>query len=42
MVRLPNGGTVGLRTTMTKSPGSLANMEVNIPAIDISKIKFNP
>ena len=42
LVRLPDGGTVGLRTTMTNSPGSVANIDVNIPGIDITKIKFNP
>ena len=42
LVRLPDGGTVGLRTTMTNSPGSVANIDVNIAGIDITKIKFNP
>lgn len=42
LVRLPDGGTVGLRTTMTNSPGSIANIDVNIPGIGITKIKFIP
>lgn len=42
LVQLPTGGTVGLRTTMTKSPGTAATIDVNIPGIPIDKIKFNP
>lgn len=42
LVQLPNGGgTIGIRTTMTNSPGTIANIDVNIPGIDITKIKFN-
>ena len=42
LVRLPNGGTVGIRTTMSNSPGTAATIDVNIPGIPITKIKFNP
>jgi hypothetical protein len=42
LVQLPNGGTVGLRTVMTASPGTDATIDVNIPNIPITKIKFNP
>jgi hypothetical protein len=42
LVRLPNGGTVGLRTIMSKSPGTAVTIDVNIPRIPITKIKFNP
>jgi RHS repeat-associated protein len=42
LVRLPNGGTVGLRTVMSNSPGTAANIDVNISRIPITKIKFNP
>jgi hypothetical protein len=41
-VDLPNGGGVGLRTDMTRSPGTAATIDVNIPNIQIDKIKFNP
>ena len=42
LVQLPNGGTVGLRTVMTASPGTAATIDVNIPNIPITKVKFNP
>jgi RHS repeat-associated protein len=42
LVNLPNGGTVGLRTVMTNSPNTAATIDVNIPNVPISKIKFNP
>jgi hypothetical protein len=42
LVALPDGGTVGIRTKMTNSPGTAANIDVNIPGIPIGKIKFNP
>jgi hypothetical protein len=42
LVRLPNGGTVGMRTVMSRSPNSAATIDVNIPNIPIQKIKFNP
>ncbi len=42
LVALPGGGTVGIRTKMTNSPGTAANIDVNIPGIPIDKIKFNP
>jgi RHS repeat-associated protein len=41
-VALPGGGTVGIRTKMTNSPGTAANIDVNIPGVPIDKIKFNP
>jgi RHS repeat-associated protein len=42
-VELPGGGGVGIRTTATKSPGTAATIDVNIPSIpDVTKIKFNP
>jgi len=41
-VELPSGGTVGIRTKMTRSPGTAATIDVDIPGIPISKIKFNP
>ena len=42
LVQLPNGGTVGIRTVMTGSPGTAATVDVNIPDIPITKVKFNP
>jgi hypothetical protein len=42
LVRLPNGGTVGFRTSMTRSPDTAATIDVNIPGLPIAKIKFNP
>jgi hypothetical protein len=44
LMRLRSGGTVGLRTTATKSPGTAATIDVNIPGQfdDLRKIKFNP
>jgi hypothetical protein len=43
LVRLPSGGTVGLRTVMTNSPGTLATIDVNVPGVTaVTKIKFNP
>ena len=41
-VELPNGGFVQIRTTMSKSPKTVATIDVNIPGYDIDKIKFNP
>ena len=42
-VDLPGGGGVGLRTEMSKSPGTAANIDVAVPAIpEVRKIKFNP
>lgn len=35
-------GWVGLRTEMSNSPNTAATIDVNIPGIPISKIKFNP
>jgi len=37
-VTLPSGGTVGIRTKMTNSPGTAAKIDVNIPGIPITKI----
>jgi RHS repeat-associated protein len=42
LVQLPNGGTVGLRTVATRSPGTAVTIDVNISSIPITKIKFNP
>jgi RHS repeat-associated protein len=43
LVSLPGGGTVGLRTVMTDSPGTLATIDVNVPGVTaVTKIKFNP
>ena len=41
-VELPAGGTIGLRTVATKSPGTVVTIDVNIPNIPITKIKINP
>jgi hypothetical protein len=42
-VELPNGGGfVQLRTAMTRSPNTAATIDVNIPGIDITKLKYNP
>ena len=43
-VALPDGdGFVQLRVIMTRSPGTVATIDVNTPAIpDITKVKFNP
>jgi hypothetical protein len=42
LVQLPGGGTVGIRTLMTASPQTAATVDINIPNIPITKIKFNP
>jgi len=42
LVRLADGGTVGIRTVMSNSPNTAVTIDVNIPCIDITKIKFNP
>jgi hypothetical protein len=41
-VALPDGGFVQLRTVMSRSPNSVATIDVNIPGLDITKVKFNP
>ncbi len=41
-VELPDGGYVQLRTVMSNSPNTVATIDVNIPGVDISKVKFNP
>jgi hypothetical protein len=41
-VELPDGGFVQLRTVMSNSPGTEATIDINIPGIDITKLKFNP
>jgi RHS repeat-associated protein len=40
-VQVPGGGFVQLRTVMSRSPGTEATIDVNIPGLDISKLKFN-
>lgn len=42
LMELPNGGTVGFRTMMTKSPGTAATIDVNVPSLFQGKLKFNP
>jgi RHS repeat-associated protein len=42
LVDLPNGGTVGIRTIMTRSPGTAATIDVQVRGIPATKIKFNP
>jgi RHS repeat-associated protein len=37
-----NGGFVQLRTVMSRSPGTVATIDVNIPGLEITKLKFNP
>ena len=41
-VELPNGGFVQLRTVMSRSPGTSATIDVNIPGFDLTKLKFTP
>jgi hypothetical protein len=41
-IRRSDGGIVGLRTEATRSPGTEATVDVNIPGIPIKKIKFIP
>ena len=42
-VELPNGGGfVQLRTVMSRSPNTAATIDVNIPGLDIRKLKYNP
>jgi hypothetical protein len=41
-VELSDGGFVQLRTVMSRSPGTAATIDVNIPGIDITKLKYNP
>lgn len=42
ITQVPEGGTVGLRTQMSKSPGTNATIDVNVPNIPVKKVKFNP
>jgi hypothetical protein len=42
LINLPGGGTVGIRTVMSNSPGTAVTIDINIPNIPIDKIKFNP
>ena len=42
LMQLPNGGTVGFRTMMSRSPGTAATIDVNIPGFFQGKLKFNP
>ena len=41
-VQLPDGGFVQLRTVMSQSPNTAATIDVNIPGVNITKLKFNP
>ena len=42
-VKMPNGDVFGLRTFMTKSPGTAATIDVNSQVVPgIKGIKFNP
>jgi len=41
-VQLPDGGTVGLRNVMSKSPITIATIDVNVAGVGITKIKFDP
>ncbi len=41
LINRPDGGTVRIRTQMSRSPSSNATIDVNIPGIPIRKIKFN-
>ncbi|SDM52307.1 hypothetical protein, partial [Microbacterium azadirachtae] len=41
-VELPDGGYVQLRTVMSRSPDTAATIDVNVPGLDIRKLKFNP
>ncbi|TAH32495.1 MAG: RHS repeat-associated core domain-containing protein [Alphaproteobacteria bacterium] len=41
LVKLPDGGIVGIRNYATRSPGTNATIDVKVPGIDIRKIKFN-
>ncbi|QYO67761.1 hypothetical protein [Leptolyngbya sp. 7M] len=38
----PDGGYVSIRTEATRSPNTIATIDINIPGIPIRKIKFNP
>ena len=43
LVQLPCGGTVGLRHVMSRSSGTIATIDVNVPTVvEVTKIKFNP
>jgi len=42
MIRLPTGGTIGLRTIAGRSPRTLATIDIDIPGCPIRKVKFNP
>jgi len=42
LMELPNGGTVGFRTIMSRSQGTAATIDVNIPGLFQGKLKFNP
>jgi hypothetical protein len=42
-VELPNGGGfVQIRTTMSRRPNTAATIDVNVPGLDIRKLKYNP
>ncbi len=42
LFQLQDGSTIGLRTIMTRSPGTIATIDVNAPNIPFTKIKVNP
>lgn len=42
LMHLPGGGTIGIRTQMSRSPGTAATIDVNVPGVTFDKIKFNP
>ena len=41
-VELPDGGFVQLRTVMSRSSNTAATIDVNVPGVNITKLKFNP
>jgi len=42
LMNLPTGGTIGMRTVMSRSPGTAVTIDVNVQGIPFTKIKFNP
>jgi RHS repeat-associated protein len=43
LMQLPNGGTVGLRTVMSRSPNTAATIDIRgVDGVPDMKIKFNP
>ncbi|MEO8735030.1 MAG: hypothetical protein ABI380_00675 [Edaphobacter sp.] len=42
-MQFPNGGTVGLRTVMSRSPNTAATIDIRgVDGVPDMKIKFNP